>query len=211
MDKKKGIKNILAVYQMATEEEKAQGLAWYPNARRFCRRMAKKYGVSMQIAIAVLAALSPRNKWERNLLDVEKCLEAYLYEIGSEHITVSTFPANKEKAFRIIRENNPLLVQTSNKVAAFFDNIYRLHSSSEVCVDIHAFSIFMGFRAEQSTLTDTHYQTIADAYRLAAKRVGLKPFEIQAITWVAWRRLTSKHKVRKVTPAQYKDQERFAA
>lgn len=202
MNKRIGTNNIERVLNLATEEEVQKGLAWYRDARAFAKRMANTYNVSRGVAIAVLASLSPRNKWVRNLIDVETCLVAHSEGFGPEHVTVSTFGAMKEKAFRIIRENRPILALTSAKVASFYDNI-RNPESQEVTVDIHAFSIFMGFRAEQGTLTGNNYETIASAYRAVARKYGMRPYEVQAITWVVWQRLTGKHKVVKVTPAEY--------
>lgn len=202
MNKRRGINNILSVYNLATEQDIEEGKAWYQEARLFCRGMARKHGVSLDVVIATLSALSPRNKWAQNLKDVDTVLTAHNAGLGPEAVKVGTFGRNKEKAFTIIREGKPALARTSNKTAAFFDNI-RNPESHEVTVDIHAFSIFFGFRAEPSTLTDKQYDTIVSAYRLAAKRVGLKPYELQAVTWVVWRRLTTKHRVEKVASKQY--------
>jgi hypothetical protein len=202
VNKRIGINNIRRVLSAATQEEMNQGLAWYRDARIFCRRMAKTYDISLDVAIGVLSALSPRNKWENNLRDAENVMKACKAGLGPSDVTVTTFTFNKEKAFRIIRENAPILSKTSNKTASFFDNI-RNPQSNELTVDIHAFSIFMGFRAENGTLTDTHYEAIADAYRRVAKREGYRPYEVQAITWVAWKRLTAKHVKQVVPPRLY--------
>lgn len=198
MNKRKGINNILSVYNLATEEDIAAGKAWYREARLFCRNAARQYGVTLDVTIAVLSALSPRNKWTNNLKDVHTVLAACKAGLGPECVKVGTFTRNKEKAFAIVRDNKPSLARTSNKTAAFFDNI-RNPNSHEVTVDIWAFGIFFGFRAEPSSMTDKQYETIASAYRIAAKRLGLKPYELQAITWVVFRKLTAKHRVEKVT------------
>lgn len=198
MNKRRGLNNILKVYNLATEEDIEAGKAWYREARLFCRSAARMYGVSLDVAIAVLSALSPRNKWSNNLKDVHTVLAACKAGLGPECVKVGTFGRNKEKAFQIVRENKPSLARTSNKTAAFFDNI-RNPESHDVTVDIHAYSIFFGFRAEPPSITDKQYDTMVSAYRLAAKRVGIKPYEMQAITWVVWRRLTAKHRVEKVT------------
>jgi hypothetical protein len=209
MNKRKGINNILSIYNLATEEDIEEGKVWYREARLFSRRMAKEYGVSLDVAIACLSALSPRNKWSNNLKNVEAVLLACQEGRGPETVKVGTFNRNKEKAFRIVLENAPILAKTSNKTAAFFDNI-RNPESTDVTVDIHAFSIFFGFRAEPSTLTDKQYNIIASAYQLASKRVGVKPYEVQAICWIVWRRLTAKERVRKVLSSQYGNVERYS-
>jgi hypothetical protein len=39
--------------------------------------------------------------------------------------------------------------------------------------------------------TDKKYKAIADAYRRAAKKLGVRPLEVQAVTWVVWRKIKS--------------------
>jgi len=202
VNKRIGIANIKRVLAMATEEENKQGLAWYKQARLFCRRMSRTYGVSLDVAIAVLSALSPRNKWANNLRDVETVLAACKQGLGPNDVRVTTFNANKEKAFRIVHEGKPILAQTSNKTACFFDNIRHVNSDN-LTIDLWAFGVFMGFRACQGTLTDTQYETIASCYRSVAKSAGLRPYEVQAIVWITFKRLTAKHNVVQVTPANY--------
>ena len=60
-------------------------------------------------------------------------------------------------------------------------------------IDGHAYNIAKGKRV---TLTDNEtgmgkaeYQKMQAAYYRAAKRIGLKVYELQAITWVVWKRI----------------------
>lgn len=196
-NKRTGIANILKVYEQATEIEKISGLNWYLLARAYCAEAAAKFNVPLDIAIAVLASLSPRNKWKQNLKDLVTVLQASSQGQGPESVRVGTFTKNKEKAFAILRENNPSLAYTSKKVRSFCHNI-AYTESKEVTVDVHAFSIYMGKRSEPWSLTDTDYDTIASAHKIAAKKVGLRPYELQAICWVTWIRLTKSHRVEKL-------------
>lgn len=67
-----------------------------------------------------------------------------------------------------------------------------------VVVDRHAFAIAMGFTIEPGSTSLTrsgNFDTIAQAYRIAASTIGevdgrnLTPAELQAITWVMWREM----------------------
>jgi len=182
------INNILAVYQQATEAEKQEGIAWYKEARTFCHDTAKEYSVSIEVVIAVVSALSPRNKWKTNLKDTITVLEAVRQGKFPEDVKTSTFHRNKEKAFRIIQESNSSLVEKSNKTAAFFDNI-KAENSLMITVDTHANAIYHGEAIHAKRITNKAYQQISDDYRLVALEVGLKGYQLQAVCWVTWQRL----------------------
>ena len=38
-----GVKNIMGVYYLSKESEKAEGVAWYKNAYNSCKAIARKY------------------------------------------------------------------------------------------------------------------------------------------------------------------------
>jgi hypothetical protein len=174
------IENILNVYNLATEQEKKAGLAWYKEARAFCKAQAKEYGVSLEVVVAVISALSPRNKWEQNL--------AVRQGKGPNDVKVCTFGKNKQKAFDIVLKHRPSLVKESNKTRSFFDNI-RFENSQEVTIDIHAFNIYVGLKIPARSFTDKQYSEMVEAYREAAKHAKIKAYELQAVCWVAWKRL----------------------
>ncbi len=73
------------------------------------------------------------------------------------------------------------------KTTAFFANILGI---DVVTVDGHAKNIYDGMRRvlKNNNVGVREYGIIADAYIEAAKAVGIKGFQMQAITWVAWRR-----------------------
>ena len=71
-----------------------------------------------------------------------------------------------------------------------------------VCIDGHAYSSWAGIRyatSKRPRISNRECHVIADDYREAAGHVGIKPHQMQAINWLAWRRL---HDVRReVDPA----------
>ena len=72
------VKNILTVFQKASQEETSHGLEWYSNAHYTCNRMAIKYDLPLRIVVGVCAALSPTNRWERNLIDTDNMLACFM-------------------------------------------------------------------------------------------------------------------------------------
>ena len=193
------IDNIIKVYKMATPEEKRDGVVWYANAYADCSRIALDLNVPVHIVTGVVAALSPNNKWERNVVNAHALIEGHLNGDGIDDIKVSTYNAMKRKAWHLLEEmpNHEGVIDILNgqKIVSFYRNIM----GDDTCtVDGHAKNIYYGERHgltdDKTNVTKKEYKTISQAYVKAGKRVrvngrSLKAFEIQAITWVVWRRV----------------------
>jgi len=182
-------RNITAYYFLATKKELANGCEWYRKAYWECARLGAQYNVPVDTVICIVAALSPRNRWSRNLIDAEQIL------IHGENATVSTFNTNKEKAVRILNGEAPLDVLSGNKVRSFY-NCVSSPSCYCVCVDSHAYAVAAGFgeriKVKSNTITDKVYQAVTQAYQAVAEQFNVLPLELQATTWLTYRRV---HKI----------------
>ena len=194
---KTNVDNIKAVYQLATATERADGSAWYPVAHCVALDLADRYGITECQAIGVIAALSPRNKWERNVHDAEALISAYV-AAGAEQarlVKVCTFSSNKNKAVRILETVDPTAdevraILSGPKLREFFGCI--LGQQSEVCVDGHAYCIWNGGRTglkDVPAIGVKLRREIKADYAEAAEALGVAPYVVQAVTWVAWRRI----------------------
>ena len=67
VDHERMIHNITSVYRDADETQHAEGLLWYDNAQTAAHYIAVRYDVPVYLVVAVIAALSPNNKWSRNV------------------------------------------------------------------------------------------------------------------------------------------------
>ncbi|MFZ9947443.1 MAG: DUF7178 family protein [Vulcanococcus sp.] len=188
---------ILAVYALASAADRADGMAWYGVANAVAAEISDRYGVSMVQAIGVIAALSPRNRWERNVLDAENMVQAYVAG-GAEAAQATkccTFGGNKAKAVQILQlddatEEAVLEILSGPKLREFFCCINGW--VAEVCIDGHAYSIWTGGRvtlANVPSIGKKLRETIKADYRSAAREVGISPSQMQAVTWCAWRRI----------------------
>lgn len=190
------VQNIQAIYQLATLTEKQDGITWYPNALNVARQMAEDFDLTTPQAIGVIAALSPRNRWERNVQDAVSLVTAY--QAGGEEqarlTKVCTFGANKEKAIRVLAMIAPELdavldVLSGPKLREFAACIA---GRPDVCIDGHAFCIWA---ANRTGLKDVPAigvklrREIKSDYQAAADELGITPSACQAITWVTWRRI----------------------
>lgn len=191
------IDNIKAIYQLATLTEQQEGITWYPTADQIAIRLADRYEISEPQAVGVIAALSPRNKWSRNVYDADALIAAYIAG-GAEQATstkVCTFGANKAKAVRILGLSRAadlddvLEILSGPKLREFASCIAGL---DDVCIDGHAFCIWNGGRtnlADVPSIGVRLRREIKADYQTAADELGLTPSACQAVTWCAWRRI----------------------
>lgn len=194
------VRNINKIYKLATPEEVRDGVVWYAQAQALAKRIALDTDVPLHIAVGVMAALSPNNRWERNVMDAETLIRAYLDGDAIESFKVSCYNAMKAKAWRIMDEmpatdDEVLTILNGQKIKSFFSNIM----GHDTCtIDGHALNIARGKRegltTDKTTIGKKLYAELQGAYGRAAKKATvngrpLKAFEMQAITWVVWKRI----------------------
>ena len=187
------------------------GLTWYARAYKQCQQISKTHKVPLVKVVGVLAALSPNNKWERNVMDTMNMCYAYVNNEQYSDVKVCTYNANKDKAIRILEITKTNWDYTPNwvvkeietilsgrKTTAFFRCIDNHTSNIDtVCVDGHAKNIYTGERhalsSNGSNMTPRQYRVITESYIKAAKLYNKKhgttilPYQVQAITWVTHR------------------------
>jgi len=197
-------RHISGMLQLASQADILGGLYWYKRASDLAVLFIQAYeGLTIGQAVGVIAALSPNNKWERNCIDAEAMIKTW--HIGGDYnlIKVCTFNPNKKKAIDILSldmesadaEAIPNILN-GQKVVAFYRSI--MGDKNAVCVDGHAYAIFIGERiptTKTPSITPKLFETIQRAYQLVSKRsvelcgVELSPTQVQAVTWVTYRRL----------------------
>jgi hypothetical protein len=191
--------NILAVFFAASDLETINGSAWYVTAKDAAATMAQRYSLSADTVAAVIAALSPNNRWQRNLRDADNLIRVYILGGYSDAVEVktSTYGANKTKALKILEGAAPLEVLGGLKVKAFYGCIM---GQDAVCIDGHAYSIWRGERISISStpkISAKLYDSIVADYIRATDTINnvlggqYQPSQVQAITWLTWRRLSS--------------------
>ena len=188
--------NIRAIYRLATAAERVNGVNWYSTANQIAVSLADRYEISEAQAIGVIAALSPRNKWSRNVIDSENLIIAYITDPESAAtVKVCTFGANKAKAIKTLGLSRAdtlekvLDILSGPKLREFASCIAGL---PEICIDGHAYCIWTGGRTGLKDVpaigVKLRWRIKAD-YRAVALDLGLTPSALQAITWCAWRRI----------------------
>jgi hypothetical protein len=191
------VRNILKVYRMATDDDVRDGIEWYARAFREAVSISRRLSLPVPTIVGVMAALSPNNRWERNKVDAFNLCSAYVKGLTADDIKVSTYHNMKAKAWtiledRLVRDDDILARLNGQKIRSFYSNIMGL---DEVTVDGHALNIARGYRVgltdDATNIGVKMYRELQAAYVRAAKRAGVKPHEMQAITWTVWKRVHS--------------------
>ena len=132
-----------------------------------------------------------------------------MLRISSVHMLVSTIILRsvhsqviriKQSPFfecEIDSSDNICAILKGNKTIAFFRGIYTNGQCDEITVDGHAFNIWRGLYTslnEVPVISNKLYRTVSDDYKAAAVAINEQTksdwsaSQIQAITWVCWRR-----------------------
>ena len=189
------VRNILKTYRIATVEDVSNGVEWYDRAKRMAAWIAKETSIQETTVIGVMAALSPNNRWERNCKDALTMCSAWINGDSLDDFKVSCYNTMKQKAWSILQDDlqddDDILTRLNGqKIRSFYSNIRGL---DEVTIDGHALNIARGKRegltSDKTNMGKKQYRELQAAYVTAAKRIKVKPSELQAITWTTWKRI----------------------
>ena len=188
------IKNITKVFKQATQEEISHGLSWYRDALKACQGMADVYELPLHIVVGVCAALSPTNRWERNLIDTNNMLQCYVDGGYVEDTAPCTYKKMRDKAWDILQTNphnidDTAFILRGPKITDFF---YCIMGQDGCVIDGHAWCIANADRRtmqEVPSIGKKLRKELQQAYSKAGKNNGMTAYEMQAATWVAWKRM----------------------
>lgn len=99
--------NVTAWRATATADDIERGRDWYPLARKVARQLATRYGVSVDTAAGVIAALSPRCSWAENMAAGETILRAHADGAPVPATLPGVYGVNVAKAARIAAHPGP--------------------------------------------------------------------------------------------------------
>ena len=191
---------ILACYYSSSVQERIFGRSWYAQAKDIALALSEAYALDFDIACAVLAVLSPRNQWNRNVDDAIALIKRYRTNQDYDSVKVCTFKANKDKAILILETRDIAQYLKGLKVNAFYECIRQGGITNDaICIDGHAVSIALGEKISLKNIPGRYfnpkgYGLVSEAYKHACKAINnaneyktellLFPCQLQAITWV---------------------------
>lgn len=203
--------NVLSIYREATPADVTDGRGWYRRAHDACRDVALTYlgddtPESVARVAAVYAVISPSMPWARN---DKLARQAFILagEGASYDAIVSglgMMKANARKAAAIVLGADPASVVSGPKVTPFWQRMAEAATEntgpSSVVIDRHAHDVALGRvtsdRERNRSLSRKGgqweyamaYVRAASALRRTGEAPGITPSEVQAVTWVVWRR-----------------------
>jgi len=136
--------------------------------------MAREHGTTQAVAAGVIAALSPRIRWVRNLAVARLAL-------AGKKVT-GVFKNNLAKARRIIAGEKPLGVLSGPKTRAFYRAI--MGDESAAVIDVW---MLRAVNYAKYKLRDHEYNRITSALARAAHVVGTTIARLQAVVWAVVR------------------------
>jgi hypothetical protein len=179
-------RTVLRTFRAATAAQLSEGHDWYDQAHDLAAQLDPH---DPRRAAGVLAALSPRVAWPRN---VELARRAYAEGRASGVLGTSCRAADA-----ILGGAHPLDVLRGPKTRAFFTLIDDPHHPSMVCVDRHGIDVAVGRKLPEAQRSAWFplarrglYEEFAACYRRAALIADVRPSQMQAVTWLAWRAAT---------------------
>jgi hypothetical protein len=158
---------------------------WYFDIHDYCKTLSDFYNIPLIKVTGILSALSPNNTVRSNVISLEKFLRT------NGNCKVTTFNQQKIKALTILKSSDNISIDEVKKILgtkkdsglktkAFFDNIYRPHTSQEVTIDLW----MIRWAKIEGSLTPKKYRGTAQKVKDLAHEIGILPHQLQAKIWV---------------------------
>lgn len=167
---------IVATIARADAQQLHDGMAWYPEAMALCQRIADRTGHEPEQVAGMLAALSPRVQWSVNV-----SMTWAMAETG----TCPGLTRSRESAQRIATGDSWQDVLRGPKVRAFAVAVMSGGRAGRAVVD--AWAVRAATDGLYDAVAPCRYDDVAEAYRLAAERLGMTVHGTQAVAWVVTR------------------------
>ena len=194
-------KHITKMYNLCSDLEKSDGLNWYKEANQFSFHLSELFGIDSSIKVCgIISALSPACSWERNKVDTQNFLA--LAKLGTDKEILSgnfgTYKNNVLKAISIYNLERPtskkigeiLLGKTGLKTMNFFFNISNLNNLEAVTIDRHAVKVANNhYKGGAVSISKNQYEICSIAYVKVARKLKIKPFQLQAVVWAKYREI----------------------
>ena len=197
-------KNIIDCFDRANSSTVVEGAIWYKLANGWANVVGTQLShhghakldtrdERIVIGAGIISALSPQNSWEQNKTDAWR----FGQTLEKPHWCTGISFNKARLIVESVQYDNPAQIIESilggNKTKAFFRNILNPDGDFKPTIDRHAISVYLGRRCNKKELhrgleSVVTNDTISNAYIRASKELGCNYNELQAITWVQWRK-----------------------
>jgi len=197
LTERKCINSIIRFYGLSTLSEQGEGMEWYNEANRYCKELGNRFNVSIQQAAGIIAAFSPQAGWAENKR------YAVSFFINPTHRLRSLVQDLKARKIVTLKSEADIYHSLSvngsaYKTKSFFLNILNPDIQTDVTIDRHAVAVCIqspdnpsALGKEYANITKAQYDFFQMCYIKAANTLDILPHQLQAITWLTYRRLRS--------------------
>lgn len=168
------VSRILRTFDRATKSDVESGARWYDEAGELAIELAARHGHSVEQTASVIAALSPRTTWSRNVAGAVLLLD-------SDEVLPGLIGRNVETAREALKYGLDAL--NGPKTSRFAANI----AGDREAVTVDVWAARVAGLDEDLLSRKGAYDAVEHAYRLAARRRGVDPATMQATTWIVAR------------------------
>ena len=207
--------NIIDCFNRADGESVLDGGVWYLMANSWAEVVGRRlnhYGHSIlstkaeQILMGagVIAAFSPQTNWDNNKTMAWRFAETldkpdWCTDVNyRKAILITTAFSDSYSLSELEEYIDGCLGKEAFKTKAFFHNIVNPDGDYGPTIDRHAISIYLGKRCNYDELRrgleGRANRTIRGAYMKASKILQVHHNQVQAITWVQWRKELKENK-----------------
>jgi len=187
-------RNILKVFAQCTDAELQHGRTWYSDAKQSAQKIADTYQLPLHVVIGVIAALSPTNSWEMNIRNADTMCRIFVDGGYVEDTKPSTYKTMRDKAWSILQTmphniDDVAFILNGPKITDF---AYCIMGNDVCVIDGHAWCIANADRRTMQEVPNIGKKLRADlqqAYSNAGKKHNMTAYQMQAATWVAWKRI----------------------
>tara|TARA_X000001382_G_C3119557_1_gene162695 strand:+ start:65 stop:652 length:588 start_codon:yes stop_codon:yes gene_type:complete len=187
-------RNILKVFAQCTDAELQHGMRWYKDAEIAGQNIADKYQLPLHIVVGVIAALSPTNEYGQNIRNADTMCRIFIEGGYVEDTKPSTYHPMRDKAWSILQTmphniDDVAFILNGPKITDF---AYCIMGEDVCVIDGHAWCIANNDRRTMQKVPNIGKKLRAElqeCYRRAGKKHGMTAYQMQAATWVAWKRI----------------------
>jgi hypothetical protein len=205
---KRFTRRIRAWHDLASPADKAKGKLWYRTVHERAAALADETGLSIAQVCGVISALSPACEFGLNLRQAEALCRQWAEGGPLDEVVLSTYGKQQAKAKRIVSlaghhtaaDVGLLLGKRALKTLAFFYNILNPDESTSVTIDVHIIAS-MDFSGQFVQGALWCYNRISKAFQAVAEELRLRPCELQAIVWLAYKSENSRNFAEELTYA----------
>lgn len=176
---------IEKILNQSTTKEFKEGLNWYYDAHKFALELSELYNVKLIRVCHIISLLSPQTSWEKNKKNA-------IYFLNGKTDSIFSTQKTLKECERVLN-GNFLIPDKRLKTFAFAESILTAGKTNKVVIDRHAFNVSQGrLKPIETVITPKRYKDAQKAYEIVSNKRGLNASELQAITWVTYKRIVGR-------------------